>query len=169
MFAVVYGCLNLQMFFCFLSRWHYVLFMALFWSPWNNPSTAHSGSPSPLFVFIVWRECVHTEHAVQHCNAMAYVSTEQGRGIWASVPPLALLRSARLKTLSAWNHYKRITDRETTALPLASPPQWHWEDKLTERGTEACTHWLWRDEHRVTSMLPRESFFGVLDWILRGD
>lgn len=38
-------------------------------------------SISLYFVFIVWRECVHTEHAVQHCDAMAYVSTEQGRGI----------------------------------------------------------------------------------------
>lgn len=62
------------------------------------------------------------------------------------------LCSARLKMLSAWNHYKLITDSqirktettaEDTALPLASPPQWHWEDKPTGRGTEACALLMW--------------------------
>lgn len=85
------------------------------------------------------------------------------------------LRSARLKTLSAWNHYKLIIDSQIRKTEITKDsrrqgsssgfsPQRHWEDKPTGRGTEACANWLWRDEHRVTSML-----CGFLYWILRGD
>lgn len=144
----------------------------------GNPAcTALSRSPLHLFVFLFhcleimcayWIPAERNAQTLQCYDVMASKYWEQGRSNmnsshlpWHSLTTVfsSTEEAISMKSLQAYYWQQDQKDRKT---PLAPPPQWHSEDKLTEKLKLVrfwCTHWLWQDKQRVTLMFPlRKSF-----------
>lgn len=138
-------------------------------------------SISLYFCFIVWKECAHIEFQLKEMlrlySVMMWwqVNTEQGRSNmnsshlpWHSLTTVfsSTEEAISMKSLQAYYWQQDQKDRKT---PLAPPPQWHSEDKLTERETEACallmhSLTLTRQAKGDLDVSAKKKLFDFIDW-----